>query len=258
MMAVREESSMATSFGALCTDFYINHKTTLRMDLPDERETILHFFEAVRKVVSSMDRFRRYDNELALESSRRNQEYRWLSLQRTSVRAGHVNPESMAKAYEFHRMILRVMPYHLSISPLDVDYTELMFGFDLECDRDHDEIVFDALFADTPMANLFKVSGSKVLDVQPVLGLSLTERGDLQAYYEVKTRTKSRRGSAARYKHEPISLFLTIRRYGALEQVDDLVDQFANLAEFAETLATERFVPDLVTPIARQITSSST
>ncbi|MAE65582.1 MAG: hypothetical protein CMJ18_15040 [Phycisphaeraceae bacterium] len=227
------------------------------MDLPSERETNLHFLEAVRKAIPSMDRFRRYDGELALESSRRNEEYRWLSLQRTNIRTGHVNPQAMSDAYDFHRLILKIMPYHLSISPLDVDYLELMFGFDLECKSDHDEVVFEALFADGPLANLFRVSDASVLDVQPVLGMSLSQRGDLQAYYEVKTRTKSRRGSSARYKHEPISLFLTLRRYGPVEELDDLGAIFTTLADRAETMATERFVPDLLTPIARQITSSS-
>ena len=108
---------MATSFGALCTDFYINQKLSLKMDLPGDRETVLHLFDGVRKAMPGMDRFRRYDGELALESARRDAEYRWLALRRTSVRTGHVNPQTMAEAYRFHRLILEVVPYHLTISP---------------------------------------------------------------------------------------------------------------------------------------------
>ena len=52
---------MATSYGALCTDFYINQKLALKMDLPSDRETILHFFDLVRREMPSMHRFRRYD-----------------------------------------------------------------------------------------------------------------------------------------------------------------------------------------------------
>ncbi len=248
---------MATSFGALCTDFYINHKLSLKMDLPAERETVLHFFEAVRKSVPSMDRFNRYDGELALESSRRNREYQWLSLHKTSIRTGHVNPESLPEAYTLHDLILKIAPYHLSISPLDVDFFELMLGFDLECDADHDEVVFDALYGQTPLAELMRIEGAKALDVQPLLGASLTRRGELQVYYEIKTRTKSRRGSAQRYKEEPISVFLTLRRYGPVDTVDAMVDVLCELGEHAETLATDRVVPCLLMPIARQITSSN-
>jgi len=248
---------MATSFGALSTDFYLNHKLALKMDLPTERETILHFFDQIRKVEPSMDRFRRYDEELALESSQRHDEYRWLSLRRTSIRTGHVNPQAMPQGYDFHRMVLKVAPYYLSISPLDVDYLELTFGFDLECKANHDGVVFNALYGDTPMAELLQVPDGRILDVQPVLGVSLTERGDIQAYFEIKTRKKNRRGDARRYKHEPISLFLTVRRYGSVQNIDALASIFDDLGEHAETLATERFVPNLLTPIARQITSSS-
>ena len=78
---------MATSFGALSTDFHITHKLSLKMDLPDDRETILHLFDQVRKAEPGMRRFRRYDGELLLESSRREAEYRWMALRRTSVRS---------------------------------------------------------------------------------------------------------------------------------------------------------------------------
>lgn len=254
---------MATSFGALCTDFYINLKLALKMDLPTERETILHLFDRVRKSEPAMDRFRRYDNELALESSRRETQYKWLALRRASLRTGHVNPEEMTDAYGFHRLILQIAPHYLTISPLDVDYLELTFGFDLECQANHDEVVYDALYGDAPMADLLRPFGSvdenesKVLDVQPLFGMSLCKSGDLQAFFEVKSRTRSRRGQTGRSRDEPLSLFLTVRRYGPIRQVDDIATDFDELAEHAETLATERLVPHMLTPIARQITSSS-
>lgn len=248
---------MPTSYGALCNDFYVNLKLSLKMDLPQDRETILHLFDRVRRSVPSMDRFRRFDGELALESSRRDSEYKWLALRQSSMRAGHVNPQSMEDAYDTHRLFLELAPYHLTISPLDVDCVELMFGFDLECQSDHDEVVYNALIADSPMVDLLKVPGSSIMDVQPMFGLSLSEQGDLQAYFEVKTRHKTRRGHSRRYRSEPLSLFLTVRRYGPIQQIDDLVDVFTLLSQKAEALASDRLVPNLLTPIARQITSSS-
>jgi hypothetical protein len=248
---------MATSFGALCTDFYINQKLALKMDLPQERETILHFFDRVRKAVPAMNRFRRYEGEMALETPRREAEYQWLALRRNSVRCGHVNPPSMDEAYNFHRLMLRLTPHFLTVSPLDVDYVELMYGFDLECKDNHDSVVFEALIEGTPLAETFKIPGAKMLDVQPVFGVTLSESGDTQAYFEVRTRRKSRRGSSRPYNEEPISLFLTVRKYGPVDSVDDLPKVFDLLAQHCETLATEHFVPRLLTPIARHITSSS-
>jgi len=250
---------MATSFGALCTDFYVNQKLALKMDMPSERETILHFFDRIRKAMPSMNRFRRYDGELALESSRRDSEYKWLALRRTSIRSGHVNPQTMEEAYRFHRLLLEISPYHLTISPLDVDYLELMFGFDLECKENHDRIIYEALFADSPMADLLAEGDErgKILDVQPIFGQSLDESGELQAYFEVKTRPKSRRGSSRGYRNEPISLLLTLRKYGPIDDIDQLQAEVDALSKHAEQLATDRLVPDLLTPIAQRINAGS-
>ncbi len=247
---------MATSFGALCTDFYVNQKLSLKMDLPGDRETVLHLFDRVRKSIPAMERFHRYEGELSLES-RRDAEYSWMAMRRTSIRTGHVNPQSMEAAYKLHKLVLEVAPYHLTISPLDVDYLELMFGFDLECRSNHDEVVYDALMADSPMADLLRVPGGKILEVQPTFGMSLSTIGDLQAHFEIKTRTKSRRGSSKKYRGEPLSLFLIVRQYGPVPTIEDLQSAFTKLAELAEKLAAERMVPSLLTPIARQITSSS-
>ena len=248
---------MATSYGALCTDFYVNQKLALKMDLPSERETVLHFFDRVRKAVPAMDRFRRYDGELALESGRRDSQYAWLAMRRTSVRTGHVNPDALPEAYAYHKLILELAPFHLTISPLDVDYLELLFGFDLECKSDHDQVVYDALLAGSALGNVLKVRGAKMLDVQPLFGLALSEKGDLQAYFEVKTRTKTRRGSSKAYRDEPISIFLTLRRYGPFKVVEDLPKHLEQLTTIAEKLANERLVPNLLTPISRQIAGSN-
>lgn len=247
---------MATSYGALCTDFYINAKLAVKMDMPSERETVLHFFDRVRKSLPSMSRFRRYDGELALESSRSEAEYRWLAMRRNCLRTGHVNPDTMGVAGDFHKFLLELAPFHLTLSPLDIDYLEVLFGFDLECEQDHDQIVYEALYADSPLGGLGQVPNGKVLDVQPVFGVSLSESGDTQAYYEVKTRPRNRRGKASR-NGEPISLFMTVRRYGPIDDLKSLKKWYDDAVRQADTLCSEHLVPDLLTPIARHITSGS-
>lgn len=250
---------MPTSFGALCTDFYINQKLTLKMDLPNERETVLHFFERIRQQEPVMTKFRKFDGELSLESSRKKDDPRsqWLSMRKNWIRSGHVNPEHMQDAYKFHQLVLRQAPYHLSISPLDVDYSELTFGFDLECGDNHDDVIYRALFADTPIGQLMDIDGGRVLDCQPFVSVNLTDSGDLQAFFEVKTRQKSRRGSSQRYREEPISVYLTVRQYGPVDTLDALHTGFPALAEHCSRLAIDKLVPDLLTPISRYITSSA-
>ena len=57
-----------------------------------------------------MNRFKRYDGELALESARKDASYHWLALRRNSLRTGHVNPDSMQAALDYHRFVLELAP----------------------------------------------------------------------------------------------------------------------------------------------------
>ncbi len=249
---------MATSFGALCTDFYVNQKLGFKMDLPTERDTVLHLFDQVRKSVPSMTKFRRYEGELSLESPRREGAYQWLAQRRASVRTGVVNPESMEQAYALHRLVLEAAPYQLTTSPLDIDSIELLLGFDLECGADHDEIVFEALFAQSPMADLLQVEGGKLMDMQPVFGFNIGDAGDTQATFEVKTRERTRRGSnRSAARDEPITVFVTVRRHGPITDLKQLPVVGNELIELAERLATDQLVPELLTPIAQHITPRS-
>jgi hypothetical protein len=189
---------MTTSVSALCSDFYINQKIALKMDLPTSRETVLDMFDRIRKDVPSMDRFRRFEDELALESPERNSQYSWFSLAApggTAIRSGWVNPESLEDAYRLHRLILEIAPYYLTISPIDVEYIELIFGFDIEAEANRNEIVFDALAGGAEsrgaLASLIDSEHERVLDYQPFIGLTLNQSCNLQAFIEVKTRTRA-------------------------------------------------------------------
>ncbi|MHC4947279.1 MAG: hypothetical protein ACYTG1_03330 [Planctomycetota bacterium] len=246
---------MTNSLGALCADFYVNQKIALKMDLPSRRETVLDLFDRVRKELPAMDRFRRYDGELALESEEQESHYSWLALRRTSVRSGWVNPESLEDAYRLHRLILDIAPYFLSISPIEVDYVELVFGFDLEAETNRNEVVFDALFSDSPLAALVDSERESVLDAQPFLGISLNHGCDLQAFVEIKTRTSPGEVASGRYEAGPISVYLTARRYGPLRTIEDFGATFGTLAGHAERLAEQRVLPHIVMPIRETILS---
>jgi hypothetical protein len=244
---------MATSFGALCSDFYVNQKISLKMDLPSARETVLDLFDRVRREFPSMDRFRRYEGELALESPEQFSHYNWLALRRTTIRSGCVNPETLEQAYRLHRLILEITPYFLSISPLDIEFLELVFGFDLRAERNRNEVVFEALLADSPLATLLAGDDEAVIEAQPFFGFALNERCDVQAYVEVKTRTRAADIAAGRYGDEPISVYLTVRQYGSLRKIDEMTTAFGALAGHIERLAEERVLPNIVLPIREAI-----
>jgi hypothetical protein len=246
---------MSTSYGAICTDFYVNQKLSLKMDLPSGRESVLDMFDRVRKEFPGMERFRRYDGELALESPEQSSQYSWMALRRTTIRSGWVNPESLDQAYKLHKLILDVAPYYLSVSPLDVEFMELVFGFDLQAERNRNEVVFEALLAESQLASLLGKNEESVLEAQPFLGFSLNGPCDLQAFVEVKTRTSTREVASGRFDDEPISVYLTVRQYGSLKTIEDFAKSFNLLRRHIEKLAEDRVIPHIVMPIRETIVS---
>src|SRR6185436_15251077 len=92
---------MANPFGAFCEDFYINMRLGSQLNLPHNRETLLHFFERVQKQFPSMTRFRKNDNsEMNLEEDRGGESYRWVSVEQKRISSGHVNPPSIEESFK--------------------------------------------------------------------------------------------------------------------------------------------------------------
>ena len=236
-----------STFTAFCSDFYVNQKLGLKLDLPERRETVLDLFDRVRRAFPRLSTFQRYEGEVALESDSAEREWQWVALRQTTIRSGHVNPATLADCYNFHKALLEAAPYFLSISPLDVDMLEVVFGFDFETEHDRDGVVFDALLANTPLANLVDNDFERVIEAQPSLGLSLGERGNMQASFEVRTRPRV--PVAGERGGDPISVFLTVRKFGPLASLDDLKGAFGAVVGHAEHLAETRVIPHLVMPI---------
>jgi hypothetical protein len=236
-----------STFTAFCSDFYVNQKLALKLDLPERRETVLDLFDRVRRAFPRLSTFQRYDGEVALESDSSEREWQWVALRQTTIRSGHVNPATLADSYNFHKALLEVAPYFLSISPLDVDMLEVVFGFDFETEHDRDEVVFDALLEGTRLAGLVDRDTERIADAQPSLAISLGGRGELQAAFEVRTRPRV--PVAGERGGDPISVFLTVRRFGPLASLDELKSAFGAVVGHAEILAENRVIPHVVVPI---------
>jgi len=247
---------MTDSFRALCSDFYVNQKLSVKMDLPGGRETVLDLFERLRKAFPKMDQFRRYKDELALESEPNERPQRWLAIRNSNIRSGVVNPDGADSAYGLHRKTLEVTPYFLSISPLDIEYLELLFGFDLASGGNHDQIVYDALMDGTPFAALLELDGASVSEAQPLFGVTYGPRGENEVHVEVKTR------SAPREHHtepepagDPISVYLTVRRYGPFKELGELPEVLESLARAGEGFVETSLAPRFLSPLRDAIAS---
>ena len=88
---------MPSSYRALCSDFYVNQKLNVKLDLPRSRETVLDLFERVRREYPDMRSFKRYKDEVALESPQDDGAHRWIAIRSNSIRSGVVNPQDRGR-----------------------------------------------------------------------------------------------------------------------------------------------------------------
>jgi hypothetical protein len=249
---------MANPYCSFCEDFYINMRLGSQMMLPHQRETVLHFFEQVQKAFPQMTRFRKADNgELNLEEDRGRESYRWLSLETRRLSSGHVNPGDIDEAMQLHKLLLDVVPHQLGISPVEIDYLDILFGFDLEFNGNHDEIIAESLYGDSPLTCLTEEHGARAVDFQPTVTVALSEDCRLQARIDVVTRTNSYQVRTGDYSDDVISVYLILRRYWGDRPKGPMGNLASELAERADELCTSHVVPKIIKPISAAISSRS-
>ena len=109
-------------YSSLCDDFGVYVYLNTKMDLPTGRETVLHYFDGLRKTFPQMTDFdTRESGELVLEEDREQGSYRWVTLETRRLCSGYVNPPELEPADALHEHVLEVSPYHLGFNPLDVE-----------------------------------------------------------------------------------------------------------------------------------------
>jgi hypothetical protein len=249
---------MSNPYAAFCEDFYVNMRLGSQLALPHNRETLLHFFERVQKAYPAMTRFRKNDNnEFNLEEDRGSQAYRWVSLEPKRLSAGHVNPTNFEEALKLHSLLLDMAPHHLGISPLEIDYLDVLFGFDLAFGGNHDEIIAESLYPESPLTCLTEELGARAVDFQPTVTVALSEDCRLQARIDVVTRTNSYQVRTGDYSEDVISVYLIVRRYWGDRPKEPMHKLITQMAEKADQLCTSYIIPRVLRPISSAIASRS-
>ncbi|MDX2146832.1 MAG: hypothetical protein SFZ23_04860 [Planctomycetota bacterium] len=248
---------MTDAARALCSDFYVNHKLGVKMDLPKGRESVLDLFERLRKQFPQMNQLRRFREEVALESPQAEPPHRWVAMRGNTIRSGTVNAAAWDESYALHLSVLELAPFFLNISPLDVDHLELLYGFDMAAQGNHDAIVCQAFYSSSPLAALMELPDAHPIECQPTLGFALGEKAGSELFVEVKTRTGPRGMRPAEPREDPISVYLTIRRFAPLRDVKELPALLKSMAEIGESVVQSHVIPSLLVPLRDAIGSSN-
>ena len=82
--------------------------------------------------------------DFVLEEDKDQGHYRWSTIEPRRVWSGQVNPTTVEEALEQHKLVLELAPYLLSVSPLDCEALDVMFGFDFTYRGNHSQLVAEA------------------------------------------------------------------------------------------------------------------
>jgi hypothetical protein len=241
-------------YSSLCDDFYVNMNLGTEMDLPANRETVLHFFERVQKTYPTMRNFYGRDRgDFVLEEDKDKGAYRWCTIEPRRVCSGQVNPPEIESAMAQHRLVLDLAPYALSVSPLDCEALDLLFGFDFTYRGNHSQLVAEALGVGTPFERLLETPGAHVINCEPSLTVALDEDCRLQFRMSVETRTNAYQVRTGDYPEEQLSVYVTARQYGSLGPDQTFSQTLERLREVCESMLDGHVVEHVLQPLARAI-----
>ncbi len=244
-------------YNSVSDDFFVNLDLQTALALPDSRETILHFCEAVQKEFQEMASFyQRESGEFVLEGNRDSGSYPWMELQSHRVSAGHFNPADLETAYGLHRWLLERVVYFLGIGGLDVEALDVVYGFNLDYCGNRDAVVSQALLEGSPLAALTAEHPIKMIEFQPTVVIAMEEDCYTQARLSLETRCSSYQVRTGNYDDEPISVYFTLRRYPSPGEVLNIRDSFAHQCEMAEDLIDRIVIPQVVNPLAAAIAAA--
>src|SRR3954447_1033525 len=208
-------------------DVFVNMNLNTVMDLPTGRDTVLHYFDQMKKAFPELRNLHARDSgDLVLEGDKDAGQYRWVALEPRRLCSGHVNPETLEDAYRQHELVLDLAPHLLTISLLDCEALDVMYGFDFTYDGNHDEVVAEALGIGPALEGLLEVPQTRIVNFEPSMTLALDESCRLQCRLSIETRTNAYQVRTGDYPEDQISVYFTIRQYWGMGSDRTFLDSF--------------------------------
>ncbi|MBM99791.1 MAG: hypothetical protein CMJ77_11735 [Planctomycetaceae bacterium] len=241
-------------YSTFSDDFYVNVNLNTEMDLPSGREALLHYFEQIQKHFPTMGNFYNRDRaEYVLEEEKDRGRYRWTTVEPRRVCSGHVNPDSIDDALKLHEVIMETLPYALSVSPLDCESLNVMFGFDFTYRGNHNQLVADALGVTPAFERLLEIPGSNVVSWEPSFQIALDDDCKMQCRLSIETRTSAYHVRTGEFPEEQISVYLTARRYGSFEAGESLAEATLRMANLCREVVDDHIVNHVLRPLQQAI-----
>jgi hypothetical protein len=191
--------------------------------------------------------------DFVLEEDKDQGNYRWSTIEPRRVCSGQVNPATVDEAIEQHHLVLELAPYMLSVSPLDCEALDLLYGFDFTYRGNHSQLVAEALGTSPATEQLVGLPGVTVINHEPSLTIALDDDCRLQFRLSVETRTNAYQVRTGEFPEEQLSVYVTARQYGSLGPEQTFLDTLTKLREVCEEMIENHVVEHVLHPLARMI-----
>ncbi len=244
-------------YSSLSDDFYVNMNLSTEMDLPTGRDSVLHFFERLQKQYPTMRHFYgREKGDFILEEDKDQGHYRWSTIEARRLCSGHVNPRNIDDAIEQHRLVLELAPYMLSLSPIDCEAMDLLFGFDFTYRGNHNQLVAEVLGMSHAFERLSEVPGGMIVAYEPTITLALDEDCRMQCRLSIENRTNAYQIRTREFPEEQLSVYVTARRYGGLPPDQTYVQVLESLKNVCCDMIDNYVSESILQPLARAIAAN--
>jgi len=239
-----------TGYSTFSDDFYVNMNLNTEMELPQSRETVLHFFEQLQKKYPSMRNFYgRERGEFVLEEDKDRGNYRWSTIESKRICSGYVNPDSVDEAFAQHNLVLDLVPYCLTVTPLDCESLNVMFGFDYTYRGNHNQLLAEALGVTPAFEKMADMAGATIICNEPSIQLALDEDCRIQCRLSIETRTSAYHVRTGEFPDEQLSVYLTTRRYGSLDPGETYISAMERLEEICRDLVDNYVIENVLRPL---------
>ena len=243
-------------YSSLSDDFYVNMNLSTEMELPSNRESVLLFFERLQKKYPTMRNFySREKGDFILEEDKEQGHYRWSTVEARRLCSGQVNPASVDEALEQHKLVLELAPYMLSLSTIDCEAIDLLFGFDFTYRGNHNLLVAEALGLNPGLERLVDIPGAAIVNYEPTITLALDEECRTQCRLSIETRTNAYQVRSGEFPEEQLSVYVTARRYGGLPGDMTFVQVLENLTSVCSEIVDHHVADNVLLPLARAISA---
>jgi hypothetical protein len=241
-------------YASLSDDFYINMNLSTEMELPANRETVLHYFEQVQKTYPTMRNFySRERGDFVLEEDKERGAYRWCTLESRRICSGQVNPENIEEPMQQHKLVLDLAPYALSLSPMDCEALDLLYGFDFMYRGNHNQLLAEALGVGSAFERMIELPGSTIINYEPTVTIALDEECRLQCRLSVEARTNAYQIRMGEYPEEQLSVYVTARQYGSLSPNTTFIQTLDQLSQVCQEMLENHVIEHILQPLQRTI-----